>query len=213
MAQLRSFPKGTASGPSGLSAQHLLDAIFPGEVTVINALTSVVQLLVAGLVPPDVMPFIAGANLTALTKKNEDIRPIAVGDTLRCLTAKCLCSLVREAAASYFLPLQLGVAVPGGAESIIHGLRATWENNDGLDIALLKVDFCNAFNCVSCQVLLDECLSVFPGIYKWAKWFIISSILQQLGHFIIIRSSARRPTGSTSFLPCATQASDENRKT
>ena len=51
MAQLRSFPKGTASGPSGLSAQHLLDAIFPGEVTVINALTSVVQLLVAGLVP------------------------------------------------------------------------------------------------------------------------------------------------------------------
>ena len=74
MAHLRSFPKGTASGPSGLSAQHLLDAIFPGEVTVINALTrSVVQLLVAGLVPPDVMPFIAGANLTALTKKNGDM--------------------------------------------------------------------------------------------------------------------------------------------
>ena len=51
MAPFRSFPKGTASGPSGLSAQHLLDAIFPGEVTVINALTSVVQLLVAALVP------------------------------------------------------------------------------------------------------------------------------------------------------------------
>ena len=54
------------------------------------------------------MPFIAGANLTALTKKNGDIRPIAVGDTLRRLTAKCLCSLVRETAASYFLPCQLG---------------------------------------------------------------------------------------------------------
>ena len=60
--------------------------------------------------------------------------------------------------------MPIRVAVPGGAESIIQGLRATWENSDGLDIALLKVDFCNAFNCVSHQVLLDECLSVFPGI-------------------------------------------------
>ena len=82
------------------------------------------------------MPFIAGANLTALNKKNGDIRPIAAGDTLRHLTAKCLCSLVRDTAASYFLPCQLGVAVPGGAGSIIHGLSATWENSDGLDIAL-----------------------------------------------------------------------------
>ena len=52
--------------------------------------------------------------------------------------------------AIYFLPYQLGVAVPGGAESITHGLRATWENSDGFVIALLKVEFSNAFNCVSC---------------------------------------------------------------
>ena len=49
------------------------------------------------------------------------------------------------------------------------------------DINLLKVDFCNAFNCASHQVLLDECLSVFPGIYKWAKW-CYSSPSHQFGH-------------------------------
>ena len=156
----------------------------------------------AGLVPPDVMPFIAGADLTALTKKNGDIRPIAAGDTLRRLTAKCLCSLVREAAASYFLPCQLGVAFPGGAESIIHGLRVTWENSDGLDIALLKVDFCNAFNCVSHQVLLDECLSAFPGIYKWAKWCYSTSCHLFYNYWVISSSSGVQqgdPLGSLLF--------------
>ena len=31
LEQLHSFPRGTAPGPSGLRAQHLLDALVPGE--------------------------------------------------------------------------------------------------------------------------------------------------------------------------------------
>ena len=68
----------------------------------------------SGKVLHDVMPFIAGANLMALIKKNSDIHPIAVGYTLRCLAARCLCSLLQEQSANYFLLTQFGVAVTGG---------------------------------------------------------------------------------------------------
>ena len=185
VAQLKRFPKGSAPGLSALSAQHILDAILPGEMTVVDPLTEIIKSLVSGKVLHDVMPFIAGANLTALIKKNSDIRPIAVGDTLRRLAARCLCSLLQVQAAKYFLPTQFGVAVPGGAEAIIHGLRLIWESNVDQDTALLKVDFSNAFNSVSRQLFLDQCLQVFPGIYSWVKWCYSSpSLLHYNNQFI-----------------------------
>ena len=82
--------------------------------------------------------YLAGGNLTAL-KKNKpnsppDIRPIVVGETLRRLTGKCLCALVKEKASEFFQPLQLGVACASGAEKIIHRLRRCvedhWSDND-----------------------------------------------------------------------------------
>lgn len=151
------FAKGSAPDLSALSAQHILGAL-PGEMTVVDPLTDIIKLLMSGNVLHDVTPFIAGDNLTALIKKNCDIRPIAVGDTLRRLAARCLCSLLQEQAVNYFLPNQHGVAVPGGAEAIIHGLRLIWENNVDHNTALLKIDFSNAFNSVSYQFFLDQCL-------------------------------------------------------
>ena len=34
----------------------------------------------------------------------------------------------------------------------------------------MKVDFTNAFNCVSRQAFLEECRHNFPGLSKWAEW-------------------------------------------
>ena len=122
---------------------------------------SVVNLLASGKVPIEVSRYLAGGNLTAL-KKNKpnsppDIRPIAVGETLRRLTGKCLCALVKEKASEFFQPLQLGVACASGAEKIIHGLRRYvenhWSNND---FAVIKIDMMNAFNLVSREALLSE---------------------------------------------------------
>ena len=93
---LRSFPKATASGPSGLRIQHLLDA---AEVTlqtpICSSLKGIVNLLASRKVPKAVSKFIAGDNLVALSKDKPgsppDIRPIAVGETLKRLVSKCLC--------------------------------------------------------------------------------------------------------------------------
>ena len=119
--------------------------------------------------------FLAGGSLTALNKQKEgcppDFRPIAVGETLRRLTGKCLCALVKEKASDFFQPLQLGVSCTLGSEKIIHGLRRCMDEHwDSDDFVVLKIDMKNAFNLVSRQALLDECATFFPELLLWASW-------------------------------------------
>ena len=114
-------------------------------------------------------------NNNALNKTTEasksDIRPIAVGETLRRLTAKCLCLTIREKARDLFQPLQVGVACRSGSERITHGLRKFIDDHwDDDDFAVFKVDMRNAFNMVSRQAILDECATFFPEILPWVVW-------------------------------------------
>ena len=112
---LRSFPKGTAAGPSGLRVQHLLDAAsILLKTSICSSLRDIVHLLASGKAPSSVSKFLAGGSLTALNKQKEgcppDTRPIGVGKTLRWLTGKCLCALVKEKSFNFFQPLQFGVS-------------------------------------------------------------------------------------------------------
>ena len=69
MAILRSFPKLTAAGPSGLRIQHLKNAAeVPLQTPVLHSLRAVIDLLVSGRTPAEVAVFLAGGNLTALNK-------------------------------------------------------------------------------------------------------------------------------------------------
>ena len=86
-AVLRSFPKDTAAGPSGLRIQHLFDVIsVPLQTPITSSLRDVVNLLVSGKAPQAVSKFMAGGRLIALHKDKEgsppDIRPIVVGESL-----------------------------------------------------------------------------------------------------------------------------------
>ena len=131
---LRSFPKGSGAGLSGLSAQHVLDAAsIPLPTPIASSLGSVVNLLVTGNVPLPVSVFLAGGKLVALNKirggQPIDFRPIAVGENLRRLTGKCLFALSKEKSSSFFQPFQFGVACKAGAEKVIHSLRNCVEVN------------------------------------------------------------------------------------
>ncbi|KAL5502338.1 hypothetical protein EMCRGX_G009091 [Ephydatia muelleri] len=92
---LRSFPKSTACGPSGLLIQHLLDtAEVPLQFPISSSLRDIVNLLASGKIPVSVSRHLAGGSLTALVKGKPgfppDIRPIAVGEALRSLTGIAL---------------------------------------------------------------------------------------------------------------------------
>ena len=125
--------------------------------------TCLIDLLVSGRAPAEVAVFLAGGNLTALNKPAPgDIRPIAVGESIRRLTRKCLCVALKDKAASFFEPSQFGVACPNGAEKVIHGLRACMDKHwfDD-DFGVLKIDMKNAFNLVSRQALFLNVQSTF----------------------------------------------------
>ena len=61
---LRGFPSGSALGPSGLRAQHLLEAMSAGNrATVLEQLSGTVRLLARGDAPEQLAPHLAGARL------------------------------------------------------------------------------------------------------------------------------------------------------
>ena len=99
------------------------------------------------------------------------MRPIAVGETLRRLVAKCLCSHVKSEAREWLSPLQVGVAVPLGAEAAVHSSRH-WvhAHRNNPDKVFLKLDFVNAFNTVDRATVLREVRLRLPAMAPWAEW-------------------------------------------
>ena len=168
---LRSFPPGTSPGPTGLRAQHLLDAMPVGdENSFLQQLTAVVNLLAQGQGCATAAPSLAGAGLVAVPKPNGGVRPIAIGEIYRRLTGKCLLQQVRAEARSFLWPAQVGVCVPLGAE-VVHSVRGWMQrhaNTSGK--VLVKLDFSNAFNTVSREAVLRATHNNFPSLSRWASW-------------------------------------------
>ena len=168
---LRAFPAETAPGPTGLRVQHLRDACVAGGTdALLTQLAAVVSLVSQGMAPTTIARVLAGAGLVALPKPSGGVRPIAVGELLRRLVGKCLMASVREEARHYFWHSQVGVGVKGGAEKAVHTVRAWMQrNSSSSQKVLVKLDFANAFNCVS-RHALREVAAKFPGLARFATW-------------------------------------------
>ena len=162
------FGRGKAAGPSGLRAEHVKVALSgpPNRSDrALTGLTKLVNAMVAGGVPESVAPFLCGARLHAALKRDGSIRPIAVGNLLRRLVARCIARSVASKAAAYLSPLQLGVGVPGACEAIVHAARQALEKNPNK--LLLQVDFMNAFNCAERGSTLQDVAELFPEMLAW----------------------------------------------
>lgn len=70
--------------------------------------------MLKGRVPSTVLPYLYGATLTPLLKKDGGIRPIAVGNTMRRIVAEVTSKRVQNKAASTLQPWQLGYGTPKG---------------------------------------------------------------------------------------------------
>jgi hypothetical protein len=166
-----SFPPGSGAGPDGLRPQHLKDLISKsnGEEgsKLLTALTDLTNIILSGEIPRDICPLLFGASLVALEKKAGGIRPIAVGCTLRRLTAKVACSRILKKVGSTVRPNQLGFGTPGGTEAIVHATRRFLGNgHSGL---LLKLDFYNAFNTVRRPIILERAEEILPDLYPFIE--------------------------------------------
>jgi hypothetical protein len=110
-------------------------------------------------------------NIPTLAKPNGSVRQIAVGEVIRRLVANCLMACVKQSAQALLAPLQMGIAVQGGAEAIIHTTRRLVLDHaaplSDPDWALLQVDFSNAFNLVSRDIFSAAILEHFPTLGPW----------------------------------------------
>ena len=112
----------------------------------LGALTKLVNVIAAGKVPQQVRPFLCGARLVAGRKKDNSLRPIAIGNLLRRVVAKCFSTALAQKAETLFAPNQLGVGVRGGAEAIAHAVSEAVKVHPSC--WALQVDFVNAYNSV-----------------------------------------------------------------
>ena len=111
---LKSFPVGSSGGgPSGLRAAHILQMVLSNaKDRVLEALAAFCSALVDNCFPKDAMQLLTAARLVAVTKMGGGVRPIAVGEILRRLAAKCVLQTVLASTSNYLLPLQVGVSCP-----------------------------------------------------------------------------------------------------
>ena len=184
---LRTFPKGTSGGPSRLTPQLLKEAVEGHDHrSTVECLTKLVNRLLQGTICQDVIPFICGARLIALLKPNKDVRPIAIGETFRRLTAKVAVAMHYHDLADFLLPLQVGVAVKGGAESIIHEIRAFRANPPPGNKALLKIDIVNAFNMMERETFLEIAKIHTPGMARFAYLCYCAPTRLYIGNKVIL---------------------------
>lgn len=172
LTAVKSFPPGSAAGVDGLRPQHLKDMLSAGTGDsgrlLLARLTELIHLCLSGRMPASIRPVFCGASLCALNKKDGGLRPIAVGVTLRRLCAKVACKAVMDKAAALFHPVQLGCGISRAAEAAVHAARryvASLQPGQ----ALLKLDFSNAFNCISRDVILQCVKDDFPELLAFVR--------------------------------------------
>jgi len=146
-AVVRSFPLGSAAGPSGLQPHHLLDflnsADSAAKARLLESLLVLVKATSSGRLQPRAPPYLCAARLIPLRKKDGGVSPIAVSDTLRRLVAKWLLAT----AAAALAPFQTAFAKRSPCEVVTIGLQAQVDTLHGsTGWLLLQVDLKNAFN-------------------------------------------------------------------
>jgi len=170
---MRSFPNGSAGGRDGFWPQYYVDFLScPVAVHcdgLVKSFTSYHNMCLSGKVPSSVAPFLASAPLVPTLKSKGGIRPIAVGEAHRRCTAKLAMSAVRADAASFFSPLQVGVGIPNGAESILHAINFLLDGDWDPGKLVAKLDLTNAFNVFNRTAMLEAVRKHFGSISAWVE--------------------------------------------
>ena len=166
---IRSFPRGSAGGLSGLRPQHLQDALTTGTGhEFLRQLTALCNLLLRGGTPHDVGAWLLGAKLAALPKPDATLRPIAVGEVLRRLVGKAAATEAAPDLRAFLEPVQLGVGSKFGCERVVHVARQ-WlgRNRNEEDKVLLLLDMANAFNTIDRTAVMSATRRICPGLAPW----------------------------------------------
>jgi hypothetical protein len=169
---ISSFSPGAAGGLFGYTPFHIRQCFLAETFSFQRQLTNAVNQFADGKAPRFLQPFLAGGVSIALSKPGASmaVRPLCCGDPLRRLVAKCFCIAGKISIASTFKGKNYGVGCPGGVEVVAHSLRDVLKRHGGSDLALLKIDFKNAFNQIDRDAFVKTTCSTLPGLSRWTEW-------------------------------------------
>ena len=156
--------RGTAPGLSGLTMEHVVAAA-RSSLDTFQAILAVVNLILSGELPRH--PALLDAALIALTKPNQDVRPIAIGETLYKLAGTCALVSLSDKARE-LAPHQLGVGVSGGVEAAVHATLSALDEDP--DAGLVKIDIDNAFNRADRGEIMRQVKEVVPCLLPFVRW-------------------------------------------
>lgn len=143
---LSTMQRGSASGPSRLSRDHLHFLISTPGFGIAEQVTSFCNRALQR--PSEYRQFFC-ARLVALEKKDGGVRPIAMGEALRRLIGRILSARHAESIGQALLKNgQVGVGIKNSAEAL-YLATATAAETMLPNAALVRFDMTNAFNCVS----------------------------------------------------------------
>ena len=168
---LMSFPNGSSAGLDGISHQILKDLTAKSNgqtgLNFLRALTNLVNVILEGKVPSELRPYFFGAKSNALKMPDGRLRPIAVGNTFRRLSAKCAGYHVFESRQARYGNRQVGVGTKRGAELASH-FCCLIEIPQPKKNVTLKIYFENAFNSINQQFMLGKIFEIHPEVYKYS---------------------------------------------
>ena len=163
------FCSSSSAGPDGLRPGHLKallgSASAAAGVKLATALTNLINLVLEGGVPDEILPIFYGGSLCALTKPNGGVRPIAAGNTLRRLAVKVASEPLVDTLGEEFRPVQLGYGTKGGCEGTAHAARIYLENQTDSKV-FFKIHVSNALNCLRRDIFLVRIREKVPSMYK-----------------------------------------------
>ena len=134
----------------------------------LKALTNLVNVILEGKVRFELRPYFFGAKLIALKKPDGGLRPIALGNTFRRVSAKCGGYHVFESRQARYGSRQVGVGTKRGAELASHVFHCLIENPQPKENVILKIDFENAFNSINQQFMLEKTSEIHPEVYNYS---------------------------------------------
>ena len=187
---LSSFGPGSAAGLFGYKPFLLQQCMRAESFIFGRALTSAVNEFAAGLAPKFLRKYVAGGVSIALEKSKTAVRPLACGDPIRRLVAKCFCVAGKEEISKSFAGRNYGVGCPGGVEVVAHSLRDCLNKHKGSKLGLLKIDFRNAFNMVKRSHFVKAACEMFPAMSSWTEWCYGEASMLLYDHEHIIESCA-----------------------
>ena len=150
---IRDSNNGSAGGPSGWAGNMLSSLV---ESALCRAgIIALLSDILNGRLPEQARQYLLSSRLVGLTKPDDGVRPIAIGEMFYRLAAVLAVRRVTAAAATLLAPHQYGIGVPGGGERILHSMQHTLTDKQAR-LAAAKIDISNAFNCCDRARLLDR---------------------------------------------------------